>query len=242
MNYQLQLFDSTQAKVVSKETALTELRVLTWNIANPSFKRADDQFQYIVETKANVIILTEAKNSSGCSHLFNSLENGGFTVYFSKPLENNYAVIIAERGFDSYSKSLDASFLPERCGLIMLKTFLGDIGVLGMYVPSRGPAERRNVDKRQFQNQMIKLIKKIHSEKIAANLISGGDLNVIEPDHSPRYDFFGDWEYDFYNTFLEVGMVDAYKFLYPNSQEYSWFGRFNDGYRFDHLFISKNLY
>jgi len=28
----------------------------------------------------------------------------------------------------------------------------------------------------------------------------------------------------------------------PNTQDYSWFGREGNGYRFDHIFISQSLY
>ena len=86
---------------------------------------------------------------------------------------------------------------------------------------------------------MINLLHSLHQNKETINLIVGGDLNVIEPNHVPKYPIFGDWEYEFYNTFRRVGLVDAYRIFNPNAQEYSWFGKFNDGYRFDHLFISK---
>lgn len=241
MGQQLHMFSRMGAKVVSEKAALTEVSILTWNISNPSKRRAINQFDYLMKTKANVIILTEAKDSEGSSFLYESLINMGFKVYFEKPAEN-YAVIIAERGFTSELCSLDVSFLSARCKCVTLETFLGKLKVIGMYVPSRGPIDRRNIDKRAFQDQMIALLKKIHLDAEINNLIAGGDLNVIEPGHIPHYSFFGDWEYDFYNTFLNVGMVDAYKFLHPDSQEHSWFGKLGgDGYRFDHLFIAQRL-
>ena len=106
-------------------------------------------------------------------------------------------------------------------------------------MPSRGPKEKRNVNKRLFQDSVIYLLNSLNQNKQTTNLVVGGDLNVIDPSHIPKYPIFGDWEYEFYNTFLEVGLVDAYGTLNPNVQEYSWFGKFDDGYRFDHLFISR---
>jgi len=112
---------------------------------------------------------------------------------------------------------------------------------MGMYVPSRGPMEKRNVDKRKFQDQVIDLLGSLKNSDFGDKLVAGGDLNVIPPDHEPRYPFFGDWEYSFYNAFLEFGMTDAYKYLHQKGQEHSWVGRSGDGYRFDHLFISSNF-
>ncbi|ONK13110.1 hypothetical protein [Streptomyces sp. MP131-18] len=64
------------------------------------------------------------------------------------------------------------------------------------------------------------------------------DLNILEPDHAPRYPVFGTWEYDFYRSFAAAGLTDAYCHLHPQTVEHSWFGRGGNGYRFDHAFLA----
>lgn len=238
MHRQLFLFNP---KAVEKNASKSQIRILTWNISNPSIGRARRQFEWLLKTEANVIILTEAKYSDGCLFLKNGLENVGFNVFFPEPSSNSYSVLIAEKGFSGERQPLDVTFLPERIAAVRLRSFLKDLVVVGMYVPSRGPAERRNVDKRRFQDQVIDLLASLGNNDFKKRMVAGGDLNVIPPDHEPRYSFFGDWEYRFYNAFLKFGMIDAYKYLNKHGQEHSWVGRSGDGYRFDHLFVSIDL-
>ncbi len=241
MGRQTHLFGFSNSETVNEDIASFEIRILTWNIANPSINRAYKQFDWLIKTKANVIILTEAKYSRGCLYLGDALESVGFKVYFPLPQDNDYCVILAEKGFNSRKWHLELSFLPYRLESTVLNTFLGDLKVMGMYVPSRGPKEKRNVNKRNFQDQIINLLRSLYQNKKTTNLIAGGDLNIIDPEHIPQYPIFGDWEYEFYNTFCRIGLVDAYKLLHPNEQEYSWIGKYNDGYRFDHFFVSQNI-
>ena len=239
MARQMFLFDIPG--VVKNNIASSEIRILNWNIANPSIERAYKQFDWLIKTKANIIILTEAKYSKGCTYIKDGLENVGFNVLFPEPENNDYNVMLAAKGFHSEKWELNLPFLPHRLVSFIIKTFLGNLKLIGMYVPSRGPKEKRNVNKRKFQDQIIKFLGSSFRNKNKSNLIVGGDLNVIEPDHVPHYPVFGDWEYEFYNFFIKIGLVDAYKFCHKNTQEYSWFGKYRDGYRFDHLFVAKNI-
>ena len=68
-----------------------------------------------------------------------------------------------------------------------------------------------------------------------------GDLNVLEEKHVPHYRNFLKWEYDFYGRFSHFGYTDAFRLLHPTENEYSWVGRTNDGYRYDHCFVSKEI-
>ncbi|MGH3721759.1 MAG: hypothetical protein ACRDRI_23515 [Pseudonocardiaceae bacterium] len=74
-------------------------------------------------------------------------------------------------------------------------------------------------------------------------MVVTGDLNVVEPDHDPRYPVFGPWEYDFYRSFTQAGFTDAFRITHPTGMDYSWFGRSSgngqrNGYRFDHIFVT----
>ena len=131
MSRQLTLLGFSNSETVSKNVASSEIRVLTWNIANPSLDRAYKQFDWLIKSKANVIILTEAKHSKGCFYLRDALESVGFKVYFPSPQNNDYCVIIAEKGFNSTKWPLKLSFLSHRLESIVLKTFLGELKVIG---------------------------------------------------------------------------------------------------------------
>ena len=69
-----------------------------------------------------------------------------------------------------------------------------------------------------------------------------GDLNVLEPDHQPRYKFFAPFEYGFYRQLTDdCGLIDAFRALHPEQIEYRWVGRTGDGYRYDHVHCSADL-
>ena len=80
---------------------------------------------------------------------------------------------------------------------------------------------------------------------VSGPVVITGDLNVVEPDHEPRYSVFGSWEYYFYRSFVEAGFADAFRLCQPTGMDYSWFGRTSsngrrNGYRFDHTFITAS--
>lgn len=116
---------------------------------------------------------------------------------------------------------------------------IGDhaVGLLGLYVPSRGPKERRNEDKRAFQNAVEQALPGLLKE-FTGSVVVSGDLNVVEPGHTPHYAVFGTWEYDFYRAFLDTGLTDAFRHVHPDAVDHSWFGRGGNGYRFDHIFVT----
>jgi len=94
MRRQLFLFNP---RSVEKDVAKSEIRILTWNISNPSIARARRQYEWLLKTEANVIILTEAKRSDGCLFLRDGLENVGFKVFFPESSANSYSLLIAEK-------------------------------------------------------------------------------------------------------------------------------------------------
>lgn len=49
---------------------------------------------------------------------------------------------------------------------------------------------------------------------------------------------FGNWEYDFHDSYQAAGLTDAFRHLHPDEVAHSWFGRSGNGFRFDHLFVS----
>lgn len=109
--------------------------------------------------------------------------------------------------------------------------------LLGLYVPSRGPKERRNEAKRAFQAAVSKALPELAGSFQGA-VITAGDLNVVEPGHVPHHDVYGEWEYDFHRSFAGAGLIDAFRVLQPTAAEHSWFGRSGQGYRFDHAFVT----
>jgi exodeoxyribonuclease III len=217
-----------------------ELHVFTWNLRNPSLRRAEMQAAWLEGCDADVLILTELKMTAAAELHCDSLERRGYRVEFPTRTEEDYCVLVAARGKDVRMVELGLGYLPHRALALSFRCRLGRITVVGLYVPSRGPLERRNVAKRRFQKESAERIDSLVRSS-QGDLIVGGDLNVVERSHVPSYPVFGDWEYRFYESFLNMGLHDAFRTFRPHENDHSWFGRGGNGYRFDHLFVSSCL-
>ena len=218
------------------------LRVLTWNVQHASPVRSFRQAAWIAAQPADVAVLTEVA-ATGSSHaIAQSLGEHGFTVC-CPTAPGDYRTVIASRtGTQEPCLQIWSGLLPHR--FVAVRLHLGRepvAGVVGLYVPSRGSRERRNVDKRAFQDAVTRLLPRLADAlMVDGPIVIAGDLNVVEPGHQPHHAVFGRWEYDFYDAFGKSGYGDAFRHLHPGQADHSWFGRRSgNGYRFDHIFCSR---
>lgn len=214
----------------------TKFSLLCWNIANPSEKRAGKQALWLKQRPEDVLVLTEAKQSKGCIFLERYLQAFGYNVAFPKPGEQEYSVMVASKNklvLTSFSKLI--KYLPSRVVSVQFNQF----EIIGVYAPSRGFDEGdRLIKKKLFLDDLSDALKKSGS---SSRRIFCGDLNILEPDHVPYYDYFKDWEYNFYRNLTKYQLKDAFRDLHPDAEEHSWFGRTGAGYRYDHCFVSDDI-
>jgi len=194
----------------------------------------------------DVLVLTEVSAGESGDVLAQLLVDDGYNVLLPASAPGDrYRVLVACRDAEPTALDIQAGSMQHRCVSARLALPAGEIGVVGLYVPSRGPKERRNQDKRAFQNFATGALPGLARTLDGCGpMVITGDLNVVEPDHEPRYAVFGEWEYDFYRAFGSAGFEDAYRLVEPSTVEHSWFGRPSvdgrrNGYRFDHTFIDK---
>ncbi|MFF4988261.1 endonuclease/exonuclease/phosphatase family protein [Streptosporangium saharense] len=215
------------------------LRVLTLNVQHANPARTRRQADWLAGQDADVLVLTEV--TPGGHTLTQALEERGFTVHMGDG-GGDYLTVIASRTGKQEPAEVRPTHLPHRCAAVRLHTDEGfTVGVVGLYVPSRGPQERRNVDKRAFQDAVAALLPRLADDlAVSGPIVIAGDLNVVEPGHQPHHAVFGAWEYAFYDAFGAAGYTDAFRHCHPETIDHSWYGRRSgDGYRFDHLFCSS---
>lgn len=215
------------------------LHVMTWNVQHASSRRASQQAAWITTQSVDIVVLTEVTATDGERALEEALGGYGFTTSYPV-VPGDYGTMIASRvGQQETCKEIQASYLPHRCVTIRLHMEGQVIGVVGLYVPSRGNRDRRNIDKRAFQNAIAKLLPSL-AEIIGPDCptVIAGDLNVVETGHRPHLKVFGAWEYEFYQAFRDAGYGDAFRCLHPELIDHSWYGRSGNGYRIDHIFCA----
>jgi len=215
------------------------LSILCWNVGNPSAERARKQAEWLSNRPEDVFVLTEVKSSEGCLLLerhfkfFRDCE-----VMFQKPDANEYGVMIISRmPFVESDFSNKVTYLRQRVASVRLVQSEFELEIIGLYVPTTGLTEEKAERKRAFIREVVTAL---DATSFASGKILCGDLNILEPNHVPSYPNYHDWEY-LYTKLQDRGLKDAFRQLHPEVKEYSWVGHSNDGYRFDHSFVSSDL-
>jgi exodeoxyribonuclease III len=240
----------TRSLVRDEVASAVELRLVTWNVQHAAPTRARQQVGWLAsQLEADVLVLTEVKDAPGGLALLQALGEHGYHTIVPAQAGGEYMTVVATRTSAGCGAALTVEALPEGAGflahrLVSARVAVGayTVGVVGLYVPSRGPRDRRNLDKRAFQQAVSAYLARLGAVfgDDGGLVVVAGDLNVVEPDHQPRYGVFGDWEYRFYADFADRGgLVDAFRALHPGRVEHSWFGRGGNGYRFDHIFVTS---
>lgn len=216
-----------------------EIKLLTWNICNPSIERAEKQVSWLKQTDYDIIFLTECKSSKGCEFIERIFKFWGYFVLFHVPNDNEYGtMIISKYPILEITLVKDMELLFSRVESVKISINEIDVECIVIYVPSRDRSEKKILRKKIFLNKLLDLLKK---EPENRNVIITGDFNILEPNHVPHYPFFLDWEYNFYNELINLKYIDIFRYLYPQQNEYSWIGRTGDGYRYDYFFVTKEL-
>ena len=207
------------------------MKVLTLNVANPSPAKADKQLEWLAARDDDLLVLTETGPGPGSQALADAFAFAGYATCWERPPADERGVLIASRlGVAAVAPRL--SYLPWRA----CAARIGNPGILvvGAYVPSRDTSEEKTARKRRFMTELCSWLdaQAGHDDRLIL-----GDLNVVDRQHTPRYSFFQEWEYSFFDVLTNWGLVDAFRLMHPGGQEYSWVDRAGYGYRYDHTFV-----
>lgn len=218
-----------------------EVGVVTWNVQHAAPARADRQATWLAScAMADVVVLTEVAGSASGDRLMEALAGHGYVVHLPDSA-GDYRVAVASRvGGVEIASDVRVDYLPHRWIAARLSVGAGYLlAVVGMYVPSRGAQVRRNEAKSAFQDAVSRVLPTV-SPALGQDVpvLVMGDLNVVEPGHRPHHKVFGLWEYDFYRAFVTAGFTDCFRWVRPDADDHSWYGRSGNGYRFDHIFVS----
>jgi exonuclease III len=215
------------------------VRLLVFNAQHASPGRARRQAEWsAAQEAADLLVISEVGSGPGGAALIGALTERGYTSVLAPGVSfAGYGTILASRGAGLTAIPSGIKVLPHRGPAATFTLAGARIGLLGLYVPSRGPKGRRNEDKRAFQRAVTAALPGFLG-RFGGPVIVAGDLNVVEPGHIPHHAVFGDWEYGFYRSFAGAGLTDAYRALHPDAPGHSWFGCSGQGYRFDYVFVT----
>jgi exodeoxyribonuclease-3 len=131
-------------------------------------------------------------------------------------------------------------YLPARAAGVVVDTTDGPLRIVGAYVPSRDATVEKTERKKTWIQRFDRALDATASE---IPLLLLGDLNVLEPSHSPAHrGQFAPFEFAFYTGLTDRhGLLDLFRHLHPDRVEHSWARRPDLGYRYDHAHGSRAL-
>lgn len=225
--------------------------IVSYNVN--SFRSATEKglLDWIDENNLDVVCLQETKSkdgkvprilvdSLGYHHHWHHAEQSGYSgvATFSKRKPSR---VISGTGIEKYDQE----------GRV-LRTDFDDWTLLNCYFPNGGRGEERQQFKMRFLDDFYALVDNLLMDQ--PNLIVVGDYNIahaeIDLAHPGRHhntSGFLPEERQWMTQFMQNGMVDAFRHLYPDKVEYSWW-RFNPGvreknlgWRYDYMAVSDAL-
>ncbi|MGH3687608.1 MAG: endonuclease/exonuclease/phosphatase family protein [Pseudonocardiaceae bacterium] len=217
------------------------LSLITVNVGAPSLDRAQRQLRWLAARGEDVLVLTETKATAGSQYLAEAFTAAGYAVTFPGHAPGELGVMIVSKLAirpDPLGAAMD--YLPARAAGIVVDTTDGPLRVVGAYVPSRDASADKTERKKTWIQRFSHAL---DSTATDAPLLLLGDLNVLEPTHTPAHrGQFAPFEYSFYTGLTDRhGLLDLFRHLHPDRVEHSWARRADLGYRYDHAHGSHVL-
>lgn len=200
------------------------IKICSWNIQAGGGARTLQISRAIVESKADIIALSEYRNNEAGNRLRSSLLKYGYrhqTVTNANKNDNS-VLIVSKFPFESrlYPES-DATY-PHNIVGAMFDAFL----LVSVYLPHK--------KKHNLIPYLTNLVR-----NTAAPVIIVGDYNTginhIDQDGNSF------WYTTELKALRDCGMTDAFRLRHKDVKEYSWYSHQGNGYRYDHTYIDSVL-
>ncbi len=126
----------------------------------------------------------------------------------------------------------------------------GDLSVMSMYLPS-GTNDLRLNFKFKYMDEILEYITNLR--KKIPNLVVCGDYNICHEAidiHNPKMKGVSGFlpeEREWLGNFIDSGLIDSFRYLNPERQEFSWWSyransrANNKGWRLDYAMVTKPL-
>ncbi len=131
-----------------------------------------------------------------------------------------------------------------------IRADFGDLSVMSMYLPS-GTNDARLSHKFEYMDLILDYVTRLRKNR--PNLVVCGDYNIChEPIdiHNPKMKGVSGFlpeEREWLDNFIDSGLIDSFRFLNPENQQFSWWSyranarANNKGWRLDYAMVTKPL-
>ncbi|MEA4811093.1 MAG: exodeoxyribonuclease III [Anaerolineaceae bacterium] len=225
------------------------MKITTWNVNGYRAVMNKKALDWVDEFEPDILCLQEIKvkpeqlndeirDRVGYTSVWNSAERPGYSgtaVFYKK----DPITIQAGLGFPEFDNE----------GRV-LRLQYPNFFLYNIYFPNGGEGNRRVPYKLEFYAKLLEICQAHH--QAGENVIITGDFNtahneidIARPKENEKNTGFLREERDWIDTYLEKDFSDAYRELYPEKVEYTWWSMRlnarprNVGWRLDYFLVSK---
>ena len=227
------------------------MKIVTWNVNGLRAVLGRKALDWVWQQKPDVLCLQEVKaRSDQLKEDHRSFP--GYEVIWNPA---------ARAGYSGVASFLRSASLETQLGMDaplfdvegrIISTLHPGFRLFNVYFPSGQRGNERVDYKLKFYARLLELSDKLHAN--GENLIIAGDFNTAHmpidlknPKQNVRTSGFMPEERAWVQKFLDHGFVDAYRRLYPERIQYTWWTyrlsarERRVGWRLDYFLISENL-
>ena len=198
------------------------MKLVSLNLRFGGQDRTDSILDYLMDHDADLLVLGEYQDNKNGLKIKETLKKEGFTCITSD--DDLLGVLVASK----YPYSL----IRREKRLIGIELSDSKLTVLGVYVPT-GSNDKR------FKDAVWQKILKFAQENHNTPCIITGDFNSCNKNDSMNQ---SQYSADELEKLINKGWIDVWGY-YNNtdSERYTWYSDYGNGFRFDYVFISPEL-
>ncbi len=227
------------------------MKITTWNVNGYRAVLTKGFREWVIENNPDILCLQEIKARPEQVEE-NSREFQGYQSFWNPAQRPGYSGVATYLRQPAISNSFglgDDRFDDE--GRV-IRTDYADFSLFNVYFPNGQRGQERVDYKLQFYEKLLEMCDDLHVQ--GKGVIITGDFNtshreidLANPKENQKTSGFLPEERVWIDKYLEHGFIDAFRYLYPESVQYTWWTyRFgarsrNIGWRLDYYLVSESL-
>ena len=223
---------------------------VSWNVNGLRAVIKKGFFEILENMNADLFMIQETKMQEADVTFLEDGKYNDYFVYMSSAIKKGYSgtLIFAKEKPISVSYGIDGKYSDE--GRVLTLEY-DKYFVVDLYSPNSQDELKRLNYRMGYEDDLREYLKELSNKK---SVVVCGDLNVAHNEidlKNPSINHFNpgfsDEERDKFTKLLGSGLIDTFRYLYPNVIKYSWwsyraFARVkNVGWRIDYFLVSKDL-
>lgn len=223
---------------------------VSWNVNGLRAVIKKGFFEILENMNADLFMIQETKMQEADVTFLEDGKYNDYFVYMSSAIKKGYSgtLVFAKEKPISVSYGIDGKYSDE--GRVLTLEY-DKYFVVDLYSPNSQDELKRLDYRMGYEDDLREYLKELSNKK---SVVVCGDLNVAHNEidlKNPSINHFNpgfsDEERDKFTKLLESGLIDTFRYLYPDVIKYSWwsyraFARVkNVGWRIDYFLVSKDL-